>query len=59
MSAYFVFVSTTSLDNTAQQTQQHKLRLNKQTEDCMVAAMPAKYTVIPLSQQFVVLFCFM
>jgi hypothetical protein len=55
--AYFSFVNAPSLDNTAQHTQKHKLRLNKQGENCMVAGMPFNYTVVPLNQQFVVIFC--
>jgi hypothetical protein len=50
MSVYLWFVNATSLDNTAQQTQQPKLRLNKQTENHMVAVMPANYTVIAFNQ---------
>lgn len=57
MSAYLSFVNATSLDNTAQHTQKHKLRLNKQTEKCEVAAFLSNYTVAPHNQQFVVCFC--
>jgi hypothetical protein len=56
IAAYFSFVNATSLDNTAQYTQKHKLRLDKQGENCLVAAMPFNYTVVPLNQQFIVLF---
>jgi hypothetical protein len=55
--AYFSFVNATSLNNTAQHTQKHKLRLRKERENCMAAAVPFNYTVVPLIQQFVVLFC--
>jgi len=55
LAGYFSFVYDTSLDNTAQHTQKHKLRLNKQSGNCMVAAMPFNYTVILVNQQFVVL----
>jgi hypothetical protein len=55
--AYFSFVSATSLDNTAQHTQKHKLILNKQSENCMFAAVLFNYTVALLIQQFVVLLC--